>query len=571
MAKSNTLLSLMYDGLSDPRLFQQNFNIHVACHEWSEARQLVILPVLLKDKAKRVYDLNPKTYQNPNVNTVDIIGKPASLLVQQLVNACEQQKEVMLYQFYERSRKPGESISKFAQSLQELLIKSLPNLSPNDMSALLRAQLCLHVPQELRALIQFSSTFGTESWDTLLASLDKTCPSSLLKSESGTRWDTYSAASPYKSESQSPLIKEEPLDVNYTQYSRYPSGNQEQNSDGVSRFNGKCSFCKFHGHKIADCRKRMRLEREQGQGQQQYQTRPQPSNRQQQFYPNQQYSPSPQRQRNPPSNMSSNNTEIPDYGQNFYQAAPQYLQEEVQEQNENEYPFFLAENNATSVDMEIFTVGLLNVKDLPKIDVKIHLLGQPEQVLRAILDSASTHSFIAPHILSSAQRNVIKSKDETMCIRKNVKVNGATGTEKSTACITNCDIGLSDWYGTLPFVITGSVDKYPMVLGSDFLRKYGVILDFAKNKIRIDEYDLDINLMVTNSSTTPKVIESPSLLSFKQQLDEFAIKLNVFKMDLSPMNVNATELLNAQIDTSSVKQIQETSSFDTQTISNQID
>ena len=50
-ARSNTLLSLMYDGLSDPKTFQQNFNINIACHEWNEARQLVILPVLLQDKA----------------------------------------------------------------------------------------------------------------------------------------------------------------------------------------------------------------------------------------------------------------------------------------------------------------------------------------------------------------------------------------------------------------------------------------------------------------------------------------------------------------------------------------
>ena len=101
-ARSNTLLSLMYDGLSDPKTFQQNFNINIACHEWNEARQLVILPVLLQDKAKHFNDSNTKTYQNPlNVNAVEIIAKPVALLLQELVDACSQQKEVMLYQFYE--------------------------------------------------------------------------------------------------------------------------------------------------------------------------------------------------------------------------------------------------------------------------------------------------------------------------------------------------------------------------------------------------------------------------------------------------------------------------------------
>ena len=84
-----------------------------------------------------------------------------------LITGCQQPQELSLYQFYERKRRTGESVSKFALALQELLLKALPEMNdtPELANKFLRPQLCLNLPPHMRAMVQFNSNL---TWEQLL-------------------------------------------------------------------------------------------------------------------------------------------------------------------------------------------------------------------------------------------------------------------------------------------------------------------------------------------------------------------------------------------------------------------
>ena len=159
--KSNSSGSVViYDGTTDPKEFVRQFQLQAMFSDWDDAKQLVCLPLFLKGKAMRMYDsITTKT-------------KPADIL-SELSKKCAQPKELLLYQFYRRERSAGETITKYALALQDLLVQAVPEMSTDQQLILLRAQLCLSVPEHMRALIQFNSALG---WDELLSCLDKSLP-----------------------------------------------------------------------------------------------------------------------------------------------------------------------------------------------------------------------------------------------------------------------------------------------------------------------------------------------------------------------------------------------------------
>ena len=152
--------SLVYDGSTSPSDFIRSFQIQALYQDWDGASQLTHIPLFLKGKAKRVYDaLTIKT-------TIKHV-------TDELLAKCAQSQDQLLYQFYERKRHDDESISKYALALQDLLQLAVPSLGTLEQTTLLRAQLCLSLPDHLQALIQFSPSM---SWDDLLACLDKAFP-----------------------------------------------------------------------------------------------------------------------------------------------------------------------------------------------------------------------------------------------------------------------------------------------------------------------------------------------------------------------------------------------------------
>ena len=225
--------SLVYDGSTCPSDFIRSFQIQALYQDWDGASQLTHIPLFLKGKAKRVYDALTIKTTIKHV-TDELLAKYA------------QSQDQLLYQFYERKRHDDESISKYALALQDLLQLAVPSLEQTTLLAvytnwqsltleqttLLRAQLCLSLPDHLKALIQFSPSM---SWDDLLACLDKAFPHVIAHGDRSTsRWDSHQSQ---------PLIKQEPVDTHFA---------DAKTSRGSARFAGNCHYCGKPGHKLQD-------------------------------------------------------------------------------------------------------------------------------------------------------------------------------------------------------------------------------------------------------------------------------------------------------------------------------
>ncbi len=163
MAKfSSNFSTLIYDGETCPHVFIQSYKIQCALLDWDDEKQAANLMLFLKGKAKRTLSAVTTLTDRKTMDQCEKI----------IVDACETSKDLLMFEFYNIKRKPDESLAKFARKIDELLYKAVPKMEPNLRSCLLRSQLCTNAPPDLRALIQFSSTFGATSWDKLIDMLD---------------------------------------------------------------------------------------------------------------------------------------------------------------------------------------------------------------------------------------------------------------------------------------------------------------------------------------------------------------------------------------------------------------
>jgi hypothetical protein len=154
---TNTITPMMYDGTSNPATFVEHFRLQALFQDWDEAKQLTSLPLFLKGTAKEIYvAITTKT----SIETV----------LKNLITACTQPQEVLLNQFFQRRQHPGESISKFAKALQELLQLADPTMPLPNQTTLLKAQICQSLPEHMRVMMHFISAI---SWHILLLNLEK--------------------------------------------------------------------------------------------------------------------------------------------------------------------------------------------------------------------------------------------------------------------------------------------------------------------------------------------------------------------------------------------------------------
>jgi hypothetical protein len=160
------VMKLIYTGDTDPVEWFKVFEVRSKFAEWDDAKMLEAVPCFLDSKAKRLLEAAQNNDKDSYVKVKKII-----------IDGCKKSCDSVLYQFYSAKRATNENISRYARRLQELLVKAMPQMSNNDRTALLRAQLCNEVPENLRALIQFSASFGEGNWDKILDMLDKTLPS----------------------------------------------------------------------------------------------------------------------------------------------------------------------------------------------------------------------------------------------------------------------------------------------------------------------------------------------------------------------------------------------------------
>ena len=230
----------VYDGLTNPNEFIRSFKIQAETLEWDEAKKIVMLNLMVKGKALRVCEA--VVTKNAIKNFYDA-----------LIEKCALGADAALQRFYSLKR-GSDSLAAFATKLNDLLNIAIPGLTVDQKTPMLKAQICLGVPENVKAMIQFNSSM---EWEALLEALEKCCPTS------GQVDGAYGFAAGSRA-----IIKQEPtdLDINFADSaarradsfgnrsfqssgaSRPPQGN------GASRFQGKCFYCGNMGHRVSECR-----------------------------------------------------------------------------------------------------------------------------------------------------------------------------------------------------------------------------------------------------------------------------------------------------------------------------
>ncbi len=528
---SSNLSSLVYDGEACPHVFIQAYKIQCTLVDWDDEKQAANLHVFLKGKAKRVLEAV--------VNGAD--KKTMAQCEKIIVDACETSKDLLMFEFYNMKRKPDESLAKFARKIAELLSKAVPNMDTNLRSTLLRSQLCSNAPANLRALIQFSSTFGATSWDKVIDMLDKSSPIN---------------ASPMASyDLEEPLIKNEPVEANaFGMASTSSRGTRPfQPRSSNERIRGSCNYCHIFGHKMENCRNQ---QTDLANGIEQS-ARPTNSSGVYGYYASRggqqsrggQFPRGGQQNRGQQSYQSQVNALDSNQlgGGMFYEMPQQQQQQQGQlytssQQSNNHqsqhFPSVSAYNN--SVNCEVATMSTSDPSSLLKVLVMVSLFGAKEKPVTALVDCGSSHSFYNPELLAQTQRSIVSESVNMWGKQALYKVNGATASATSMAFEAKAGIQIGSWSGEQTFVISPSVTQYDMILGKNFLNLNKVKMDFGPDVIRINE------IQVNTTGIELKSEEDNSL-----QEDQLAASLTDMRAKLEKLeelayvnSVHATEAAN---------------------------
>ena len=504
---SNTLAPIMYDGSTNPASFVEHFRLQALFQGWDSAAQLTSLPLFLRGQAKENYDaIVTKTAINDVLN--------------ELIKICAQPREVLLDEFFDRKLHHGESVSTFAKALKQLLSEAEPTMPNDNKKTLILRQLSKALPQHMQTQINFHATMP---WNELLVNLDKSMP--ITANTQPQRWDS-------QTQQQIPanLIKTEPVDANINWLNstsnasgRPPSQNDNRrssyqtntNSNNYSRFSGNCNYCNRFGHKEADCRTKAREEQQdaqQGQQQQQnvssngrYQSRVTNNNNSYNNTENRngsrtndsRYNRQPQRNQGSNSNLNQNaSSHTLELDENRGMQTNNNNNENTN--TNNEFPFY-AHLDTTTVEMNSI-IGHTIPTPLMKVSVHLTLFNQEPQVVSALIDGGSSHSFISPSIMTKAQLLIAADHENSISEKHNFLITSATGTTKSACSVTKAQIQIAQWIGEHTFVISGAVTKHAMIIGRDFFVKNKVIVNHSDNSIIINNMHININTICAISS-----------------------------------------------------------------------
>jgi len=493
---AHSITTLVYDGESNPVDFIRQFKIHALCLDWDEDKCITSIPLFLKEKASRVFaGINPKT--------------TSAQIYAGIIAGCSQPVELSLYQFYERKRRPGESVSKFARALQELLLKAVPTLNdtPDVANQFLRPQLCLNLPQHMRAMVQFNSTM---TWEQLLACLDRSLPhvvdlttENQYVNESYSRWDSYSPAQAQadNAQYQTPHIKTEQADATYAHTQKQPKitsqFSQQQPYTPTRRFNGTCFYCNLVGHQEWECRWRLQNIKDGIILKTNHKPpRTQPAGRQ------------------PVADNNNVNAE------------------QKQGLKSDEYSFF-AENHT----IETISLNHSGSEALMKIETELTCLDGSPIKASVLIDGGSSRSFLAPKLLSTTQLRICNNpsnEQAKFCKRQRFDITGATGTSKSECCIVTTEVNINGWLKSHEFVISGAVNKHDAILGRDFLVKHKLKVDHANDALfSADDGVICSRTLESFNTFIFQSDKNPSLADLKiTNDDELAIKVEQLQTQL---------------------------------------
>ena len=420
-----------YDGLSDPKGFKKSFTLNALMLNWDDGRKISILPHLLIGRAERVYN------EMADEDKTDV-----AKIFEALEKNCVQSTEVLLHAF--NTRKPGlnETLSSYARDLQELLEKAVPSLGLREKNIFLRNKLAESLPEHMRALIKFNSD---KSWDDLLKCLDEALPHvKAFASGSGQSYDGASGTN-FKFEAES--IKTEPEDI-------------EANTLQSRKFTGACFFCKKSGHRKVDCYKFKRYTERQND--------------------------------NKKDNSKSNSSG------SFYNKSKSVRFDLDGAEDDHDF---------NAIDLEVnkedLTINMSNiVSNVNLINKKCKIVLKNDKFkhnLSALFDGGATNSLVKFGKLSVEIQKEITNFIGTGVDsngrdfkRIQVKINGVTGSVSETCVSVPVLVMIGKWSGVHNVIVTNSLETKDVILGRDFLKRFGVIIDHGNDTVSIDVNSNDI-------------------------------------------------------------------------------
>jgi hypothetical protein len=562
---------LIYQGDTDPIEWFKIFELQAAMLEWEDEEKHKFIGAFLDSKAKRVWEEADATDKSDYVAVKKL-----------LIDKCKKNADTLLSTFLASKKTANESLPKYARRLQEILLKALPTISVDERTCLLRSQLCHEVPSNMKALIQFSSSFGDGNWDKILDMLDKTLPANGL--------------------SNLDIIKST---TEFDVHNTIMNQNRGQNN-GSRQQQQTCFTCGKPGHRAAQCRRgnsnnnNYPVQNVSGAPNQNYnnkfggsygqpnirpayrppshqnmvQNRSQPRggfgyqqpfrsmmqannaevNQQQQYHNEYQFQASNYNNNN--SNVNSGTTQLNDFP--FHQQLNSYQSQSESESQQNDNYNIYGQVLELEVSAALLRFNVGDSKTLLKINIVFTLFGIEHEIKAiALIDGGSSHSFISPNLLTAAHQKILMCPDTMWVKRQMHRINGVIAGADSFCSIVNSDLSLKSDDGEQftceqEFVISAQVRNHDMILGRNWLYDNDVTIRHGRNQMEIgNSENLVLNFLNYNQNSERKETSSSSdsnnfcsKTDAKDEISKLSSMIENLKIELNKRNPKHESLID---------------------------
>jgi hypothetical protein len=171
-------------------------------------------------------------------------------------------------------------------------------------------------------------------------------------------------------------------------------------------------------------------------------------------------------------------------------------------------------NTTISVSIEELNHITSTSTSLLKTVGSIKLFGEYKVNANILIDGGSTHSFVSPKILNHSHLTHLVTPDSPTKQRRNFCIASATQDVKSSCTVTIADIEFKGWHGKYQFTISDKITRNEIVIGRDFLKYFGAIVDHGTDTIKIQGQTMEFS---RNSLSTFGQINK--VVSFETQDD----------------------------------------------------
>jgi hypothetical protein len=140
---------------------------------------------------------------------------------------------------------------------------------------------------------------------------------------------------------------------------------------------------------------------------------------------------------------------------------------------------------------------------LLRLNVELSVDGSDVKTV-ALVDGGSTHSFINPRIMDRSQLDTFENNKHRYEKRQFI-ITSATGIVRESCHLLTCSVKFGDWAGEIKLVMSNLLDKNNMVIGRDFLKRYGVKVDHGNDMLEIEQHKILVNSVVSDENDGPPI------------------------------------------------------------------